>query len=241
MDRTKKLPKHRVIEVVGERLTLLPEKMIWLESRQTLLVADTHFGKANTFRRVGIPVPEAMTISMLTRLSGVIEAWKAKRLLVLGDFIHSAVPGKENFEADLLRWRDECPDLEILLVLGNHDRGQQQLFERLSIGVVNEPHVEKPFAFCHYPEVDVVVGGYRIAGHVHPAIRFSDDGASSEKVACFLFTDDYAILPAFGEFTGCHTVKPGAGDRVYVVAEGEVIELSRTRNIPTRPGSDREK
>jgi hypothetical protein len=32
-----------------------------------------------------------------------------------------------------------------------------------------------------------------------------------------------AVLPAFGEFTGLALVEAGAGDRVFVVAEGEVI------------------
>jgi len=33
-------------------------------------------------------------------------------------------------------------------------------------------------------------------------------------------------LPAFGEFTGTYTVKPKAGDRVFVTADGRVVEVS---------------
>jgi uncharacterized protein len=33
------------------------------------------------------------------------------------------------------------------------------------------------------------------------------------------------VLPAFGEFTGTYTVQPKSGDRVFVVAENQVIEM----------------
>lgn len=33
------------------------------------------------------------------------------------------------------------------------------------------------------------------------------------------------LLPAFGEFTGCAEVEPASGDRIWVVAGGEVIAM----------------
>jgi hypothetical protein len=41
---------------------------------------------------------------------------------------------------------------------------------------------------------------------------------------CFYFGRDYALLPAFGEFTGTAVVRPRTGERVFVLAEGEIIE-----------------
>jgi metallophosphoesterase superfamily enzyme len=43
------------------------------------------------------------------------------------------------------------------------------------------------------------------------------------RLPCFFFTRDYAILPAFGPFTGMADVEPQAGDRVYVVAGAQVV------------------
>jgi hypothetical protein len=34
-------------------------------------------------------------------------------------------------------------------------------------------------------------------------------------------------VPAFGEFTGTYKIKPKADDRVWVIAENKVIEVSK--------------
>jgi len=39
-----------------------------------------------------------------------------------------------------------------------------------------------------------------------------------EKLPCFWFGKDVAVLPAFGDFTGCAVVDAAEGDSVWVVA-----------------------
>jgi metallophosphoesterase superfamily enzyme len=46
-----------------------------------------------------------------------------------------------------------------------------------------------------------------------------------ERLACFWFGRDAAVLPAFGEFTGCAEIDPNPGDRVWVIAGSEVIAV----------------
>jgi hypothetical protein len=65
--------------------------------------------------------------------------------------------------------------------------------------------------------------GYTIAGHVHLAVSLNGIGRRSERFAGFYFSADYAILPAFGSFTGHHLIRPSAADRVYIVAEGQIM------------------
>jgi hypothetical protein len=45
------------------------------------------------------------------------------------------------------------------------------------------------------------------------------------RAACFYFSKNLALLPAFGSFTGTHPVSPRAGDRVFAVGDGRVIML----------------
>ena len=59
------------ISVAGELLTLLPERAAYLAERQLLLVADAHFGKATSFRRLGVPVPQGSTADNLVALSAL--------------------------------------------------------------------------------------------------------------------------------------------------------------------------
>jgi len=50
-------------------------------------------------------------------------------------------------------------------------------------------------------------------------------GRQVEKLPAFIFGERVGILPAFGEFTGAATVFPVVGDRVFVVAGNDVVEV----------------
>jgi metallophosphoesterase superfamily enzyme len=75
----------------GRALFLLPERAAWLAEAGLLLVADVHFGKAASFRRLGVPVPQGTTQANLARLDGLLARLAGVRELVfLGDFLHAA-------------------------------------------------------------------------------------------------------------------------------------------------------
>jgi ATP-dependent Lhr-like helicase len=50
-------------------------------------------------------------------------------------------------------------------------------------------------------------------------------GVGKTYAACFGKTR--ALLPAFGSFTGSKVIRPAAGDRVFAVAEGEIVRIGR--------------
>jgi hypothetical protein len=56
-----------------------------------------------------------------------------------------------------------------------------------------------------------------------------NDGLSSP---CFHFTPQLAVLPAFGTFTGSHSIRPAREDRVFVIGPDEVIDVSATLAAP---------
>ena len=72
------------------RLQLWPQKAACDPDRGLLLVADAHLGKAVSFRRLGVPVPEATTDEALARLDGLIAATGASGIVFFGDLLHSA-------------------------------------------------------------------------------------------------------------------------------------------------------
>lgn len=226
--------KHIDITICDQALMLLPEKMVFWKEARTLLVADTHFGKAATFRKAGIPVPGGTTAVMLKRLSKVIERHQAQRLIVLGDLVHSATRCEEGFEAELCAWRAQHLGLELMLVRGNHDRGHEALFGSLGMKVVKEPYAESPFAFCHIhdveekPPIELLQERplFRFGGHIHPGVTLKDPGSIKEKAACFWTSKSFMVLPAFGEFTGCATVRPKPGDQFFVVTDRQVLNAT---------------
>jgi len=68
-------------EFGGSAWRALPQRAaLWLD-RCWLLVADLHFGKSATFRARGVPVPAGTTQADLARLTALIEATRARRLV----------------------------------------------------------------------------------------------------------------------------------------------------------------
>jgi uncharacterized protein len=44
-------------ELAGELLEMRADRTLYWPRRQTLVLADPHFGKTEAFRRAGLPVP----------------------------------------------------------------------------------------------------------------------------------------------------------------------------------------
>lgn len=211
------------VEVQGETLQLLPERALYWPRRRTLVAADLHLGKAASFRAEGIPLPGGITAATLERLGRALTRTRAKRFICLGDLLHAASSRTQQLSAAVGAWRQAHRQLEMILVRGNHDFRAGDPPSEWAIACTNEPLLEAPFAWQHYPAA--VETGYGVGGHLHPAVRLRG-GAFSERLPCFYFGRSYGMLPAFGAFTGSMTIRPAAGDAVYVVADDAVIAVS---------------
>jgi DNA ligase-associated metallophosphoesterase len=223
------------IRVADTDAVLHPSGAALLAAEQTLLIADAHFGKAVSFRKLGVPVPSGTTTETLDALSAALEDTRARRIVFLGDFLHSRHSHAPATLAALARWRARHASLEMTLVRGNHDDRAGDPPSSLDIGVVDEPLRLGPFALCHHPRP--VPGAYVLAGHWHPCISVAGRAFQRLRLPCFWFGDDsgalpgnaVGVLPAFGAFTGMHRIEPRAGDRIFPVADDVV------RAIPPLP------
>ena len=213
------------IEHGDETLELLPQRVLWWPRTRTLVVADLHFGKAATFRNAGIPVPAGQTRTMLHRLDALIDDLGARRLCFLGDLVHSRAGCTDALVGTLRNWRADHAQVEMLLVPGNHDRHAKFLPMEVGIGVTDARFVVERLEFVHDPKGEDDASLPRIAGHVHPCVRIRDRLRQNLRFACFHASGGTLTLPAFGEFTGGHAVKPTAGDRIYLVAGEQVVAL----------------
>lgn len=221
------------LELRGERLVLLPERAVFRERTATLLIADPHWGKAATFRASGIPVPRGTTLDGLARLNAMLQRTGARRIIFLGDYLHARQGRSPTTLQALAEWRARHPDIELVLVRGNHDRHAGDPPPELGLACVDPPLIEPPFALTHYP--DPVAGGYVLAGHLHPGVHLVGQGRQRERLPCFWVRFTGAVLPAFGDFTGLAAVTPEPGDRVFVVAGEEVVEIRGLGPAPATP------
>lgn len=218
--------------LAGARVRLLAQRALWWPAERTLFVADVHLGKAETFRELGVPVPVGPTAETLARLGALVDGWRAERLVVLGDLLHARVAQGEAVLAPLRGWRQARAALEVVLVRGNHDARAGDPPAALGVRVVDDGHLHGPFAWCHEPGSLAVpavasdaVAPHRLAGHLHPAVRLQGRGGGSLRLPCFAVEPHRTVLPAFGAFTGCATVRARPGLRLYPVAGDRVFEL----------------
>ncbi len=215
--------------LAGDEVILLPEPALYWPRTASLLVADVHLGKAAAFRAAALPMPGGTTSDALARLDAALDRTGARRLVVLGDLLHARAGRAPRTLAAVAAWRQSRPELEILLVRGNHDRGAGDPPAEWGVQCVDEPWTEPPFELRHHPVEAAAAeenpAGYRLAGHVHPAVQLTGPGGLHERLPCFLFGQHQGLLPAFGAFTGGARVRPRVGDRVFAVAGAEVVEV----------------
>ena len=210
----------QLIEVAGERLVLDAARAVYWPRARTLLVADVHLGKAQVFRRAGIPIPQGSTTSDLARLDAAIARHDVARVLVLGDLVHGASRTSDPWLAKVRAWRDAHAALEMRVVLGNHDRH----FDPRETGfdVTRGALVEPPFAFAHHPVAHS--GAYALAGHLHPGVELRELG-SRARLPVFWFGRGVGVLPAFGRMTGLAMVEPAADDTIVAVVDTQLLPL----------------
>lgn len=194
-----------------------------LPAHATVLVADVHLGKARTFRRLGLPVPDGTTQDTLQRLAALVADTRARRIVVLGDLLHSRHAQGSPAMAALADFRAAHPSLAMTLVRGNHDDHAGDPPVSLGIEVVDEPFALGGLALCHDPHLDAARP--RVGGHVHPAIRVRGRGFDAVRLPCFHLEASSLTLPAFGAFTGTHAVRPAEGDRVWALVDDRVVEI----------------
>lgn len=210
------------IFVREKKLILFSEKAVLWESLRLLLISDMHLGKINHFRRSGIPVPHQPNDENIERLIKLLQNLNPERVIFMGDLFHSHYNPEWEVFGQVLRY---FPAVSFELVQGNHDIMSDYQYVKHQLVVHNEPiHIDNVI-LSHEPLEAVPAGKYNIAGHVHPGVKLRGKGRQGLRLPCFYFGTQQALLPAFGEFTGMHMIKPQVDDQVFVIVEGKVIKL----------------
>ena len=220
--------------IQNQQLWLSPERVIFWENENALIISDLHFGKTGHFRKSGIAVPQGVYKEDLQRLVSQIQYFQPLQLIIVGDFFHSQL----NKELELFsKWRADFPDLDIHLIKGNHDILHNDWYAQCDISLAEEEKTINEFCFIH----DISVVGHRavgipqnhklqttnyfFSGHIHPGIRMSGAGKQSLCFPCFYFGKEYAVLPAFSRFTGVALIDPKKDENVFAVVGNNLVQL----------------
>ena len=173
----------------AQTLHLLPERAgIWPRTPPTLVVADVHWGKDETFRAAGIPIPVGPVRADLACLDTALRRTGAERLLVLGDLWHARSRASPRITlrraAGLARRPTRRWSSTGVSSRWNHNRRAGHPPPDLNIVCRDEPVVESPFMFRHVPGPSA--DGYVLAGHVHPAVILRGEGRQRARLPLLL-------------------------------------------------------
>ena len=154
---------EKTIQLRGEELILNNLRAVYWKTQNALIVSDLHIGKSAHFRRHGIPVSVGVQHKDLQRLELLVNHYQAKQLIVVGDLFHAEI----NTDMDLFSsWRNNNPDLEIILIKGNHDRLKQEVYDSFDINCCQKQLDLEPFIFIHEPAN--LKSQFLVSGHIHP-------------------------------------------------------------------------
>ncbi len=204
-------------EISGNTFLLSPDKCLYWQEERALILSDLHFGKTGHFRKSGIAVPQAVFKEDLQRFVSLLQTFKPARVIVIGDMFHS----RDNKEHALfVKWRKDFSHLRIQLVMGNHDILDNRWYRDAGIELINGRLDNGNFSFIHdigELENNTTTGNYFFSGHIHPGVSLSSTGRQSLHFPCFYFTRQFAVLPAFGKFTGTCSIRPKRGESVFAI------------------------
>ena len=201
----------------GQTLWLSPDRCLYWEEQKSLILSDLHFGKTGHFRKSGIAVPQSLYKEDLQRLVNQVQFYKPEQLIIVGDLFHSY----ENKELDLFKkWRSDFQFLNILLVKGNHDILHRNWYKNANIYAI-ENHLNVGI-FCFIHDIADACNTsentlYHISGHMHPCIALKGAGRQRISLPCYLFKEEFAVLPAFSKFTGGAIIDRKPLDKVFAI------------------------
>ena len=208
------------IKINSQNFVLHSSGAIFWQDKNMLLIADVHLGKVSHFRKHGSPVPASAAYKNLEELTKITNHFHPKTICFLGDLFHSKI--NEEWK-DFEKWV-EYTNAEIFLISGNHDIIPPYLYEEIGVKVYDELILDS-FLLTHHPTPRE--NFFNFYGHIHPGVRMRGIGRQYLRLPCFFKSINSLILPAFGNFTGKHILKPSKTDEVYAIVEGEVICVSK--------------
>lgn len=219
------------INVFQTPLQLLPQKAVYVQSLDSLLVSDVHLGKSETFQAAGIPIANTVNQQTLERLRSLLQQYNPDQLFVLGDLFHSKFALVDEV---LNEWKTFLTDIHssVTLIVGNHDRHLVDQLQHLPMSFTTDSVALGRLILSHesQPKTDCL----NICGHIHPCVRIKTK-LDNLRLPCFYLdqTENVLTLPSFGEFTGGYEMPLKSGAIAYAIVEQQIVVLG---DRPTHPG-----
>lgn len=219
------VPVCHDLAIGDEIIGLHDSGALWWPDQSALIVSDLHMEKGASFARRGVMLPPYDTGETLERLSALIDVFKPRRVIALGDSFHDTKGAQQmpvSYRAMLSTmqlgrdwvWISGNHDPEIPTALGG-DRT-----EKLTLGSLS---------FQHEPSEGPVPG--EVCGHLHPVGKVRQLGRSIRR-PCFATNGTRLVMPSFGALTGGLNVLDPAWSQIFDAKRFSVFLLGAGRLFP---------
>ena len=206
--------------IKGEKFVFDKSGSIFLEDLNTLIFSDLHLGKGLSFANLGNFIPPFDLDETLLNLKSIIEKYKPKRLISLGDSFHenNSIHKMERKYVNIIN--NLFHKINITWIEGNHD--SNLLFKEKIQGNFKNFYKLKNFKFVHSKSEIDELNIFEFSGHYHPKITLKFNGLNY-SYKCFILTDNFCILPSFGTYTGGLDIKSNALKKILPINKQIII------------------
>ena len=193
----------RAITLASITVVADPAGALYWPDEQLIVVADLHLEKGSAFARRGVLLPPYDTATTLARLARLIERYRPRVVIALGDSFHDGGGPARMNAGDRATLKALQRGSEWIWIVGNHDPDLPaeiggRVADVLAIG---------PLTFRHEPSEQAADG--EIAGHLHPLARVAQRGRAVSR-RCFAGNGRRLVMPAFGAYAGGLNVRDPA-------------------------------
>jgi DNA ligase-associated metallophosphoesterase len=166
--------------------------LFWLE-KKIAIISDLHLEKGSSFASSGQFIPPYDSEETLKKLINFLKTHEVQTIILLGDTFHDGGALNRMSCKVKLIFDSLVENYEIIFVLGNHENKMKSPYIKFY-----ERYIVDDIHFLHEA---VLEKKYQISGHFHPVASLK---INSKKITekCLIHSENYIIMPAFGEFTG---------------------------------------
>jgi putative SbcD/Mre11-related phosphoesterase len=182
---------------------------LFIESLDTVVVADLHLGIERELASSGIFFPQFQYQDIKESLSSIIDKVAPRQIIIDGDLKHrfgQRTDQEFNEVVDLLSFITHDVE-QVIVIRGNHDNFVKGLFTRFpKAKFVESAYFEDDFMFTHGHEITPGIKTHDsqviVIAHEHPAISLRDDVGAKVKLRALLLgttksSGQLIVLPAY--------------------------------------------
>jgi putative SbcD/Mre11-related phosphoesterase len=201
--------------LVAPEILLDGRLALFHQTERWLAVADLHFGYELSQRAAGRLVPMWGMASISERLLQLVDEYRPRHLLILGDLVHDKTVASE--ASRLVQ--NLAAHCEPIVVAGNHDRQLHGHVEMVEFWETER------FYFHHGHCAVDQTRRIQIIGHHHPAEMITDGAGLRLKCPAFVQQSHCWIMPAFSPWASGTRWSGDEPSQIWLCTAERVLRL----------------